>query len=88
VRHHINNLRDAGLGGVVRFEKWRGKSRKYYGANTTGLSYPLLESTNPAMWEIIDTVKQQMGAAFAILTDEYDDVTEQMQLCEHCQNAR
>ncbi|WP_158854371.1 helix-turn-helix domain-containing protein [Halorhabdus sp. CUG00001] len=92
VRHHINELRDAGLVDVVRFEEGRGGTIKYYGANTTVLSYSLPESADPAIEEMIDAVQPQIETALATLTDEYDDVTDEitaeMQPCEHCRTQK
>ncbi|NHX35776.1 MULTISPECIES: ArsR/SmtB family transcription factor [Halolamina] len=92
VRHHINELRDAGLVDVVRFEEGRGGTTKYYGANTTVLSYSLPESADPAIEEMIDAVQPQIERVLATLTDEYDDVidgiTTEMQPCEHCRTQK
>ncbi|WP_436900519.1 ArsR/SmtB family transcription factor [Halovenus halobia] len=92
VRHHINELRDAGLVDVVRFEEGRGGTTKYYGANTTVLSYSLPDSADPAIEEMIDAVQPQVEAALATLTDEYDneidDITAEMQPCEHCRTQK
>lgn len=92
VRHHINELRGAGLVDVVRFEEGRGGTTKYYGANTIVLSYSLPESADPAIEEMIDAVQPQIKAALATLTDEYDDViddlTAEMQPCEHCRTQK
>jgi predicted ArsR family transcriptional regulator len=92
VRHHINELRDAGLVDVVRFEEGRGGTTKYYGANTTVLSYSLPESADPAIEEMIDAVQPQVETVLATLTDEYDDVisdiTAAMQPCEHCRTQK
>jgi predicted ArsR family transcriptional regulator len=92
VRHHINELRDAGLVDVVRFEEGRGGTTKYYGANTTVLSYSLPESADPAMEEMIEAIHPQMETVLATLTDEYDDtisdITAAMQPCEHCRTQK
>ncbi|WP_353634200.1 helix-turn-helix domain-containing protein [Halobacterium sp. NMX12-1] len=92
VRHHINELRDAGLVDVVRFEEGRGGTTKYYGANTTVLSYSLPESADSAIEEMVDSVQPQVEAALATLTDEYDDViddiTAEMEPCEHCRTQK
>lgn len=92
VRHHINELRDAKLVDVVRFEEGRGGTTKYYGANTTVLSYSLPESAESAIEDMIDAVQPQVAAALATLTDEYadviDEMTTEMQPCEHCRNQK
>lgn len=92
VRHHINELRDAGLVDVIRFEEGRGGTTKYYGANTIVLSYSLPESADPAVEEMIDAIGPQLTDALSTLTDEFDDEIEtivtDMQPCEHCRNQK
>ncbi|MFB6086170.1 MAG: ArsR/SmtB family transcription factor [Halodesulfurarchaeum sp.] len=92
VRHHINELRDAGLVDVVRFEEGRGGTKKYYGANTTILSYSIPESADPALEGMIEAVQPVIEEALRTLTDEYDDeladITQEMQPCEHCRNQK
>jgi hypothetical protein len=63
---------------VVRFEEGSGGTSKYYGANTTDLSYSLPESTDPAIEEMIETIEPQIDVALVTLTDEYDDVRKQL----------
>jgi len=86
VRHHINELRDAGLVDVVRFEEGRGGTMKYYHANTIVLSYSLPDSADPAIEEMVDDVQPLIADALATLTDEYDseieDIVTDMQPCE------
>ncbi|MEF8783103.1 MAG: helix-turn-helix domain-containing protein [Haloarculaceae archaeon] len=92
VRHHINELRDAGLVDVVRFEEGRGGTIKYYRANTIVLSYSLPDSADPAVEEMIDAVQPQLTDALATLTEEYEDSLEDivadMQPCEHCRTQK
>ena len=92
VRHHINELRDAGLVDVVRFEEGRGGTTKYYHANTIVLSYSLPESAAPAIEEMTEAIEPQVTAALETLTDEYDraikDIVAEMQPCEHCQTQK
>ncbi|MFA9518077.1 ArsR/SmtB family transcription factor [Halopenitus sp. H-Gu1] len=92
VRHHINELRDADLVDVVRFEEGRGGTTKYYHANTIVLSYSLPDSADPAIAEMIDAVEPQITDALATLTDEYEDSIEEivaeMQPCEHCRTQK
>jgi len=92
VRHHINELRDAGLVDVVRFEEGRGGTTKYYGANTIVLSYSLPESADPDLEEMVDAIQPQVSDAFATLRGEFDgeidDIVTDMQPCEHCRNQK
>ncbi|WP_435119946.1 ArsR/SmtB family transcription factor [Halolamina sp. C58] len=92
VRHHINELRNAGLVDVVRFEEGRGGTTKYYHANTIVLSYSLPDSTDAAVDEMVDAVQPQITNVLATLTGEYDESLEEiiaeMQPCEHCQTQK
>ena len=92
VRHHINELRDAGLVDVVRFEEGRGGTIKYYGANTTVLSYSLPESAETALDEMTTRVQPQLEDALETLTDEYgdviDDIAAEMEPCAHCRTQK
>jgi predicted ArsR family transcriptional regulator len=92
VRHHINELRDAGLVDVVRFEEGRGGTTKYYHANTIVLSYSLPDSADDAVDEMVDAIQPQVGDAVATLTDDYedaiDDTVADMQPCEHCRTQK
>jgi DNA-binding transcriptional ArsR family regulator len=92
VRHHINELRDAGLVDVVRFEEGRGGTTKYYGANTIVLSYSLPASSETAIEEMTGAVRPQIEAALDTLTAEYGDVIDEiaaeMQPCEHCRTQK
>jgi DNA-binding transcriptional ArsR family regulator len=92
VRHHINELRDAGLVDVVRFEEGRGGTTKYYHANTIILSYSLPDSADAVVEEMIDAVQPQLTDALTTLTDEYDhalaEIVADMQPCEHCKTQK
>jgi len=92
VRHHINELRDAGLVDVVRFEEGRGGTTKYYHANTIVLSYSLPESTDDAVEEMIEAVQPQIGDALETLTEDHEgaiaEIVADMQPCEHCQTQK
>jgi predicted ArsR family transcriptional regulator len=92
VRHHINELRDADLVDVVRFEEGRGGTTKYYHANTIVLSYSLPDSADDAVDDMVDAVQPQITDALDTLTDEDDDAIDEivadMQPCEHCQTQK
>ncbi|MEF8881138.1 MAG: helix-turn-helix domain-containing protein [Halapricum sp.] len=92
VRHHINELRDAGLVDVVRFEEGRGGTTKYYGANTIVLSYSLPGSADGTIEEMIDAIQPQLTDALNTLDDEYEDdiedIVADMQPCEHCRTQK
>ena len=92
VRHHINELRDAGLVDVVRFEEGRGGTTKYYGANTILLSYSLPDGAEPAIEAMIAAIQPEIEAALHTLTGEFDDaiadITAEMQPCEHCRTQK
>jgi DNA-binding transcriptional ArsR family regulator len=92
VRHHINELRDAGLVDVVRFEEGRGGTTKYYHANTIVLSYSLPETVDSEIEAMGDAVQPQVEDALATMQEDYDDVIQDivsgMQPCEHCKNQK
>lgn len=92
VRHHINELRDAGLVDVVRFEEGRGGTTKYYAANTIVLSYSIPDSTDAAMAKLVDTVRPQVEDALSTLSEDHGDLVEEivadMQPCEHCRTQK
>jgi len=92
VRHHVNELRDAGLVDVVRFEEGRGGTTKYYGANTIVLSYSLPEGADPELDAMADAIQPQVEDALETVTDGFGDTIEEivadMQPCAHCQNQK
>jgi len=92
VRHHINELRDAGLVDVVRFEEGRGGTRKYYAANTIVLSYSLPADAGPALEEMTDAVQPQIAAALDTLRADFGDaladIVADMSPCEHCETQK
>jgi DNA-binding transcriptional ArsR family regulator len=92
VRHHINELRDAGLVDVARFEEGRGGTTKYYAANTIVLSYSLPDDSDAAVEEMVDAVQPQIEDALTTLTDDYanviEDIVTDMQPCEHCRTQK
>lgn len=92
IRHHINELRDAGLVEVVRFEEGRGGTTKYYKANTIVLSYSLPESGMDTVEAMTDAVRPHMEAALETLDDEYEPEIESLAAamgpCEHCKTQK
>lgn len=92
IRHHVNELRDAGLVDVVRFEEGRGGTTKYYRANTIVLSYSLPDSMDATLGEMMSAVQPQITNALTTLQDEYgediESIVSDMQPCEHCKNQK
>ncbi|MFB6253468.1 MAG: winged helix-turn-helix domain-containing protein [Halobacteriaceae archaeon] len=92
IRHHINELRDAGLVDVVRFEEGRGGTTKYYRANTIVLSYSLPESATGDIEAMIEGIQPEITEILQILTEEYDEtidkITTGMEPCEHCRTQK
>lgn len=92
IRHHINELRDAGLVDVVRFEEGRGGTTKYYKATTIVLSYSLPESETATVEALTDAARPHMEAALETLTDEFqseiDSLAAEMGPCEHCETQK
>lgn len=88
VRHHVNELRDAGLVAVSRLEERRGGTTKFYRATTIVLSYALpdgaedavdamAERVVPAVGEVVDELRGAYG-------DELDRIAAEMAPCAHC----
>ncbi|WP_225336546.1 ArsR/SmtB family transcription factor [Halomicrobium urmianum] len=92
VRHHVNELRDAGLVEVARLEERRGGTAKFYRANTIVLSYGLPEgadervdemaaSVAPEMADLVDRLRSEHG-------DDLDAIAAEMSPCEHCDTQK
>jgi DNA-binding transcriptional ArsR family regulator len=92
VRHHINELRDAGLIEVERMEERRGGTLKFYRANTIILSYSIPEESREEVAEMADWMAPRLEPLIAELLDEYGDEIEQiadpMVPCEHCRTQK
>lgn len=92
VRHHVNELREAGLVEVSRLEEGRGGTTKYYEANTIVLSYTIPDAAEDDVDEMVDAVRPQVEGILETLTEEYDetidDVTALMAPCEHCRTQK
>lgn len=92
IRHHVNELRDAGLVEVARLEERRGGMSKYYRANTIVLSYRLPEGSE----EIIDGMAAQIEPLVeeivSQLRSEYRDdlqkIASEMTPCDHCKTQK
>lgn len=88
VRHHVNELRDAGLVEVSRLEERRGGTTKYYRANTIVLSYSVPEDAVDTLDHIADEYEDAIAELVDKLTeehgDELDEIAGQMAPCEHC----
>ncbi|MFB6169926.1 MAG: helix-turn-helix domain-containing protein [Haloarculaceae archaeon] len=88
VRHHVNELRDAGLVEVARLEERRGATTKYYRANTIVLSYAVPEGEAAA----VDAMADELAPAVADLLDrlradhgaDLDRIAGEMAPCRHC----
>ena len=92
VRHHVNELREAGLLEVARLEERRGGTTKFYRANTIVLSYDLPEpadddleslvcAAEPAVAELVDTLRADHG-------DRLDRLAAEMAPCAHCRSQK
>jgi DNA-binding transcriptional ArsR family regulator len=92
VRHHVNELRDAGLVEVARFEEGRGGTTKYYTATTIVLSYSIPESAAADLAEMTEALQPAVGDAIETLEAEFGDrireVVADMDPCEHCRDQK
>lgn len=92
IRHHINELRDAGLVEIERMEERRGGTLKFYRANTIILSYSIPEKSRGEIAGMADW----MGPRLEPLIDEFlaeyggdiERIADQMVPCEHCRNQK
>jgi len=92
IRHHVNELRDAGLVEVARLEERRGGTTKFYRATTIVLSYALpadasdtidsiAEDVAPDVEAIVDQIETEHG-------DTLDEIAGEMAPCEHCADQK
>jgi len=92
VRHHVNELRDAGLVEIARLEERRGGTVKYYRANTIVLSYQLPERAAETIEPLVDAVEPQITEMVSDLRAEHGDVldriTGEMAPCQHCRTQK
>lgn len=88
IRHHVNELRDAGLVDVTRLEEHRGGTTKYYRATTVVLSYDIpaddretidhiAADVAPGVAELVETIQNDHG-------DELAAIADSLAPCEHC----
>lgn len=92
VRHHVNELRDAGLVEVARLEECRGGTTKYYRANTIVLSYVLPEGSTETIEPLVDAAEPAVSELVSELEAEYGDIinelADEMAPCGHCRNQK
>lgn len=92
VRHHVNELRDAGLVEVARFEEGRGGTTKYYTATTIVLSYSIPESAGADLAEMTEALQPAVRDAIEDLEAEFGDrireMVSDMDPCEHCREQK
>ncbi|WP_458189645.1 ArsR/SmtB family transcription factor [Haladaptatus sp. NG-WS-4] len=92
IRHHINELRDAGLVEVERMEERRGGTLKFYRANTIILSYAIPEEFRDKIAGMADWMGPRLEPLIDEFLDEYggdiERIADQMAPCEHCRNQK
>ncbi|SER40652.1 winged helix-turn-helix domain-containing protein [Natrinema salaciae] len=92
VRHHVNELRDAGLVEVARLEERRGGTAKFYRANTIVLSYSVPESAENRLDEMAASIAPGVGELVEDVREEYDDelaeIVDEMAPCTHCRTQK
>lgn len=88
IRHHVNELRDAGLVDVARLEERRGGTTKFYRANTIVLSYALPEDAEDTIDDIAAEFAPDIGAIVDRIEADHGDslagIADEMAPCEHC----
>ena len=92
VRHHINELREAGLVAVSRLEERRGATTKFYRATTIVLSYALPDGAEEVIDDMAATVAPDVAEIVSRLTTEYgaelERIAGEMAPCEHCRSQK
>ncbi|PCR91033.1 winged helix-turn-helix domain-containing protein [Natrinema ejinorense] len=92
VRHHVNELRDAGLVEVARLEERNGGTTKYYRANTIVLSYALPEDARADVDSMARELAPDVAALVADLEaahgETLDRIADEMAPCEHCRSQK
>ena len=92
VRHHVNELREAGLVEVARLEERRGGTTKYYHANTIVLSYELPEGAVEELEPLVDEAEPRITELISDLRAEHSDVlgrlAGEMAPCQHCRDQK
>lgn len=92
VRHHINELREAGLVEIERLEERRGGTLKFYRANTIVLSYAVPEEFRREIAEMAEWMGPRLEPLIDELLDEYgadiERIADEMTPCEHCRQQK
>ena len=92
IRHHVNELRDAGLVEIARLEERRGGTSKYYRANTIVLSYTLPEGADEVIDMMVERIEPDVGTLVSRLHSEYADeldrIASEMAPCQHCRTQK
>lgn len=92
IRHHINELRDAGLIEVERMEERRGGTLKFYRATTIVLSYSIPEGSREEIARMADWIGPKLEPLIEELSEKYgpdmERIADQMAPCAHCRNQK
>lgn len=92
IRHHVNELRDAGLVEVSRLEERGGGTTKYYRANTIVLSYALPDGADAVVDELARQIEPELDALVSNLEaahgDTIDGLADEMAPCAHCRTQK
>ncbi|MFB6267379.1 MAG: ArsR/SmtB family transcription factor [Halodesulfurarchaeum sp.] len=92
VRHHLNELRDAGLVEVSRLEEHRGGTTKFYRANTIVLSYAVPETAEDTLDDLAGAIQDSVGGLIEDLRAEHgedlEEIAAEMAPCPHCRTQK
>ncbi|APW98318.1 transcriptional regulator [Halobiforma lacisalsi AJ5] len=92
IRHHVNELRDAGLVEVARLEERGGGTTKYYRANTIVLSYAVPDDRREDVAAMAAEIAPDISEIVANLEDEHretiESIADEMAPCEHCRSQK
>lgn len=92
VRHHVNELREAGLVAVEKMEERRGGTLKFYRATTIVLSYAVPETAEERMAEMVEWMVPRLEPLLADFEEEHGEalsaMADEMAPCPHCREQK
>lgn len=92
VRHHVNELREAGLVAVEKMEERRGGTLKFYRATTIVLSYGVPDTAEDRLEEMIDWMAPRLEPVLAEFEEEHGEdlatIADAMAPCPHCREQK
>jgi DNA-binding transcriptional ArsR family regulator len=92
VRHHVNELREAGLVAVEKMEERRGGTLKFYRATTIVLSYAVPDTAEDRLEEMVDWMAPRLEPLLEEFEERHGDdlaiIADEMAPCPHCREQK